>query len=102
TSDDDEIHPVRNQARRRAEALATEALHAVPLHRAPDLAAHHEAQARGPWPRLRSEEEREVAGADSLGRSIALGANELRVPAEAPVGAHPRADGARADGHYFL
>ncbi len=92
TGDDDEVDAGWKQVRPCAEALAAEALHAVALHGAADLAGHDEAQARGK--RRFAAGRRGVAGRDEQGKmcrvdpaTLALGANELVMPAKPAVAA---------------
>lgn len=87
-SDDDEIDTGRQEVGPGSKALAAEALDAIPLHGAPDLARDDQAQARQCAPRaLRRHEEREMRRADAP--PDALRTNELGVPAQPPVRAKP-------------
>ena len=96
-SDHDEIHPVRQELRKRAEALAAEAFHAVAAYGGADAFGHHQAEAG--WPgrrRLRGDEQREVGRTHPTAR--ALGEHELAMPPQ-PAFHHRRVFCGRG---YFL
>jgi hypothetical protein len=83
--DHDEIHPIRQQFRPRAKALAADPLDPVPPDSRPDRSGNDEPEPRLPRRgRLGRDEQCEVGGPHPLPRP--LRADELRVAPETPGG----------------